>query len=168
MITTDHILTSAMTRVPGPVTVVTTVDYAGKRWGFTANSFSSVSLDPPLVLVCLDKKASTHTAFTAASRFLINVLAQDQADIARMFATSGIDRFAPGDMEPCELGLPGLPEPCARVACHMHSIIDAGDHSILIGRVAATHVGDRAPLVYCNRSFAQLSDHYQERLWKPL
>jgi flavin reductase ActVB len=155
MISTEQaVLTSAMSRVPGPVTVVTTVDPSGRCWGFTASSFSSVSLNPPLVLVCLDKKASTHASFTAASHFLINVLAQEQAGVARLFATSGVNRFATGDMAPCELGLPGLPEPCARLACSMHCIVDAGDHSILIGRVVAIYVGDRVPLVYCDRSFS--------------
>lgn len=148
------IFTSTMSRVPGPVTVVTTVDKSGRSWGFTANSFSSVSLNPPLILVCLDKKASTHAAFTSARHFLINVLTEKQVGVARRFAQSGVDRFAAGDMEPCELGLPGLPEPCARVACSMHGIVDAGDHSILIGRVEATHVSDQIPLVYYDRSFS--------------
>jgi flavin reductase ActVB len=145
--------TSAMSRVPGPVTVVTTVDTSGKHWGFTSSSFRSVSLNPPLILVCLDKKASTHAAFTTARRFLINVLTQEQAGIARRFAQSGIDRFAAGDMAPCEFGLPGLPEPCARVACSMHGVVNAGDHSIIIGCVEATHVSDRIPLVYYDRSY---------------
>ncbi|MGV9881171.1 flavin reductase family protein [Streptomyces sp. NPDC003006] len=155
----DHTaLTQAMARVPGPVTVVTTIDGAGKRWGFTANSFSSVSLDPPLVLVCLNKTASTHEAFTSTDRFLINVLACGQDMVARRFAESGVDRFAAGDMEACELGLPGSHDACARVACTMHAIIDAGDHSILIGRVVDTHADDRTPLVYYNRAFAYPAD----------
>jgi flavin reductase (DIM6/NTAB) family NADH-FMN oxidoreductase RutF len=145
--------TSAMSRVPAPVTVVTTVDESGGRWGFTSSSFGSVSLDPPLVLVCLDKKASTHPAFIAARYFMVNILTQEQADIARRFARSGTDRFAADDMRPCELGLPGLHAPCARVACSMHSVVSAGDHSILIGRVEATYVGGRVPLVYCDRSY---------------
>lgn len=148
-------LTHAMARVPGPVTVVTTIDPDGVRWGFTANSFSSLSLDPPLVLVCLDKKASTHPAFLTARSFMVNILARDQGAVARRFATSGIDRFADGDMEPGELGLPGLPGSAARVACSMHRILDGGDHSILIGRVETARVSDRTPLVYVNRSFAE-------------
>src|SRR2546430_16328360 len=155
MPTTQQVVqTAPVAGVPVRVTVGPTIDAEGGRWGFSASSFSSVSLDPPLVLVCLDKKASTHGAFTAAGRFLVNVLAQEQAGIARVFATSGIDRFAAGEMEPCELGLPGLAEPCARVACSMYRVVDAGDHSILIGHVEATHVGDRLPLVYCDRTFA--------------
>ncbi|MBV6698104.1 flavin reductase family protein [Kitasatospora aureofaciens] len=145
--------TRAMARVPGPVVVATTVDRAGRRWGFTASSFSSLSIAPPLVLVCLGKSASTHAAFAGADFFMINILAEEQADIARCFARSGVDRFAAGDTLPMELGLPGIPNAAARVACAMDRIVDGGDHSILIGRVEATFAGEDAPLVYCDRSF---------------
>lgn len=146
----------AMARVPGPVTVVTTLDPQGRPWGFTASSFSSLSLRPPLVLVCLDKTASTHGAFVSASHFLVNVLAEGQADVARRFARSGVDRFAAGDTRPCELGLPGVPYACARLACSLFQVIDVGDHSILVGRVHSVHTGDDVALAYCDRSFARL------------
>ncbi|MEU6667466.1 flavin reductase family protein [Streptomyces sp. NPDC046727] len=147
--------TRAMARVPAPVTIATTVDASGDRWGFTGSSFSSLSLRPPLVLICLDKNASTHQAFVTAERFLVNILAAEQSDVALRFARSGVDRFADGDMEPCEFGLPGLRDAAARVACTLHDVVDGGDHSILIGRVEATHTGDRAPLVYSDRSFGR-------------
>ncbi|MEU2224873.1 flavin reductase family protein [Streptomyces sp. NPDC018347] len=147
--------TRTLSRVPAPVTVTTTADASGRRWGFTGSSFCSVSLDPPLVLICLDKGASTHGAFTAAPHFLVNVLAHEQGDVALRFATSGADRFAAGDMAPCELGLPGLPGAAARIACATHEILDGGDHSILVGRVEATHAGDRVPLVYSDRAFGR-------------
>lgn len=143
----------AMARVPGPVTVATTVDRTGRRWGFTATAFSSLSLEPPLVLICLAKSASTHAAFISADHFMVNVLAYGHADVARRFSTSGVDRFEAGDMRPCELGLPGLPEAAVRVACALHTVLDGGDHTILVGRVEAAHVGRRAPLVYADRSF---------------
>ncbi|MQY27471.1 flavin reductase family protein [Nocardia aurantia] len=143
-----------MSRVPAPVTVATTVDHGGRRWGFTSSSFGSLSMSPPLVLVCLDKRASTHEAFTGAGHFLVNVLADGQSEIARRFATSGINRFGAGDTETAELGLPGIPEAVARVACAMFQVVDGGDHSILIGRVVATYVADRTPLVYVDRGFA--------------
>lgn len=146
--------TRAMARVPGPVTVVTTTAPSGKRWGFTASSFSSLSLDPPLVLVCLGKAASTHEAFLSTDRFLVNIVGEDQSDVAMRFAASGTDRFAAGDMTPCELGLPGLPEAAARLACTRHDILDGGDHSILLGRVETAVTGEQPPLVYCDRSFA--------------
>ncbi|MGH3240639.1 MAG: flavin reductase family protein [Spirillospora sp.] len=150
--------TRAMSRVPAPVTVATTVDRSGRPWGFTSSSVSSLSLSPPLVLLCLDKTASTHEAFTSATHFMVNVLAEEQSEIARRFATSGIERFAAGDTRPAELGLPGIPQAVVRVACSMFKIFDGGDHSILTGCVEATHVADRAPLVYCDRAFVHLVD----------
>jgi flavin reductase ActVB len=149
----NAVLIDAMARVPSPVTVVTTADSAGRRWGFTATSFTSLSLDPPLVLVCLNRTASTHPAFTSARQLMINVLAHEHADVARRFACRGTDRFSGGDMEPCELGLPGLPDACVRVACSMYGTYEAGDHTILIGSVENTYVSDRMPLVYCDRSY---------------
>ncbi|GAB2584811.1 hypothetical protein GCM10027168_16990 [Streptomyces capparidis] len=146
--------TRTMARVPAPVTVATTLDASGRRWGFTGSSFASLSLDPPLVLLCLGRGASTHGAFTSAEHFLVNVLARDQAEVALRFAASGADRFAAGDMVPCELGLPGLPGAAARVACRMHDILDGGDHSILVGRVEQAHTGGAPPLVYSDRAFA--------------
>jgi flavin reductase ActVB len=151
-------LRAVMARVPGSVAVVTTRDAYDRSWGFTANSFTSVSLDPPLVLVCLDKRASTHAAFVTAHRFLVNVLSQEQADIAQHFATSGIDRFAAGHTRRCELGLPGLPEASARLACGMYRTVEAGDHHILLGRVLATQVSGRTPLVYCDRAYSRLAE----------
>ncbi|MFD9128108.1 flavin reductase family protein [Kitasatospora sp. NPDC059571] len=148
--------TRAMARVPGPVVVATTVDAAGRRWGFTASSFTSVSLDPPLVMLCLDRGASTHGAFTAAGSFLVNVLAGDQREIAVRFATSGVDRFAAGDTAPLELGLPGVPGAAVRIACTMHAVLDGGDHSILVGRVLHCASADgREPLLYVNRGFGR-------------
>ncbi|MGQ4389056.1 flavin reductase family protein [Streptomyces sp. SAS_270] len=145
--------TGTMARVPAPVTVTTTVDRAGRQWGFTASSFSSLSLEPPLVLVCVGRTASVHAAFTSARHFLVNVLAEHQAEVAARFAARGADRFAAGDTEPCELGLPGLLDAAVRVACRVHEVLDGGDHSILVGHVEATHTGPRTPLLYCDRTF---------------
>jgi len=149
----NAMLIEAMARVPSPVTVVTTADSAGRRWGFTATSFTSLSLEPPLVLVCLNRTASTHAAFTTARHWMINVLAQEHTEVARRFAGPGVDRFSAGDMQPCELRLPGLPDACVRVACSQYATLDAGDHTILIGCVEGTYVSDRVPLVYCHRSY---------------
>ncbi|GAA1952009.1 flavin reductase family protein [Kitasatospora viridis] len=146
----------AMATVPGPVVIATTVDPLGRPWGFTASSFTSLSADPPLVLVCLDKKASTHRAFSTCDRFLVNVLSAEHAEVAQRFATSGTDRFAAADTRPLELGLPGLPDATARIACTLHSVLDGGDHSILVGRVVRTAVSQEPPLVYCRRGFTRL------------
>ncbi|MEV7013962.1 flavin reductase family protein [Streptosporangium sp. NPDC051022] len=145
----------AMARVPGPVAVVTTVDGSGRRWGFTASSFVSLSADPPLVLVCLGKEASTYEAFAFSRCFLVSVLACGQAGVAARFAASGVDRFEAGDTVVAELGLPGVPGAAARLGCSMHEVLDGGDHSILVGRVEAVARGDRPALVYCDRVFAR-------------
>ncbi|MEO3975076.1 flavin reductase family protein [Streptomyces sp. CAU 1734] len=142
-----------MAHVPTPVTIVTTLDSTGQRWGFTASSFSSLSLTPPLVLVCPAKTASCHDAFTTTDRFLVNVLASRHAPVAAAFARSGHDKFTNSPMEPCELGLPGLPDATARIACTLHDVLDGGDHSILIGRVESVQAGGAEPLVYYNRLF---------------
>lgn len=147
--------TRVMARVPGPVAVATTVDAAGRRWGFTASSFSSLSLDPPLVLICLDKEASTHEAFSTADHFMINILGERQSGVALRFAKSGVDRFDAGDAAALEGGLPGIPGAAARLVCALHQVYDGGDHSILIGRVEHAHVGDVAPLVYWDRGFVR-------------
>lgn len=145
----------AMAAVPSPVAVATTVDVSGRRWGFTGSSFSALSADPPLILICLNRSASTHTAFTGCDRFMVNVLAEGHEDVARRFAAPGIDRFAAGDMTECEAGLPGLPEAVTRLACILHSVLDGGDHSILVGRVEHTFASPRAPLIYCGRTYTR-------------
>lgn len=150
--------TRAMALVPSPVTVVTTTDPAGMDWGFTASSFSSLSLDPPLVLVCPAKTARCHAAFLTSGRFLVNVLSAEQAAVARHFARSDRDkfaRFATTELAPCELGLPGLADATARLACTTHEVLDGGDHSILVGRVQAVYEGKQHPLVYVNRGFTR-------------
>ncbi|MFF1560468.1 flavin reductase family protein [Streptomyces sp. NPDC058279] len=145
----------AMAQVPTPVTVVTTVDGAGRRWGFTASSFTSLSLDPPLVLVCPAKTASCHDAFVTCGRFLVNVLAADHTDVAASFARSAADKFTGSPMEAFEHGLPGLPDATARLVCTLHDVLDGGDHSILVGRVESVTVGGADPLVYHNRQFTR-------------
>ncbi len=103
--------------------------------GFTANSFASVSLDPPMVLVCPGKFLSTYDAFTACDNFAISILAEGQRDISNIFAGSKEDRFA---QVPHTLDLNDVPVvngAMARFSCKTHQVIPAGDHSILMGEV---------------------------------
>ncbi|MEV7617185.1 flavin reductase family protein [Streptomyces sp. NPDC089799] len=148
-----------MAHVPTPVTIVTTVDAEGRRWGFTASSFSSLSLDPPLILVCPARTASCHDAFVSTDRFLVNVLAADQEELAKSFARSGTDKFAGTPMVPCEAGLPGLPGATARLLCSLYDVLDGGDHSILVGRVESVTAGEAEPMVYYNRHFTRPGNH---------
>ncbi|MEM6639812.1 MAG: flavin reductase family protein [Pseudomonadota bacterium] len=131
------------------VTVVTTVDDGGQHWGFTANSFTSVSLDPPLVLFCLTHQAESMPAFAHASSFIVNVLASEQEAISNLFASRGVDKFAEVDFQPGETGCARITGAVAWFECAMTQKIDAGDHAIFIGRVLDYGSNDADPLAYC-------------------
>jgi flavin reductase (DIM6/NTAB) family NADH-FMN oxidoreductase RutF len=130
------------------VTVVTTVDPEAGPKGFTANSFTSVSLDPPLVLVCVAKSSGSHDAFLHSRAFAINILQKAQRDISTSFASKGSDKFSRIRFTTGATGSPILPESAAWIDCETHDRIDAGDHTILIGRaIDFTHTS-RLPLGY--------------------
>ena len=135
------------------VTVVTAVDAeGGPAVGMTASAFTSLSLDPPLVLVCVQKDGQTWRAMDAAGGFAINILAEEQVDISNRFAgrpQAGVDRFADLDQRPApHSGAPWLMGAIARIDCSKHAVHDGGDHSIFVGEVLAIDVvSDREPLL---------------------
>lgn len=136
---------------PTGVTVVTTWR-DGEPLGFTANSFTSVSIDPPLLLVCHAHGGLSGTAFAEAEGFAVNILAADQEPVAMRFASKVPDRFS---VVPHENGLNGplITGSAAWLDCAMHKTVEAGDHTILIGRVQRHATSDQAPLVYWNGRF---------------
>jgi flavin reductase ActVB len=149
---------AAMGSFPSGVVIATTLDGAGKPWGFTASSFSSVSLDPPLILVCLAKSAECHAAFAAASLFAINILAGDGEALARRFATRGARKFDGDEMLVGDQGLPLVGGAAAVLVCRKYASYDGGDHSIIVGQVeSATHEAAGDALVYFRRKFWRLS-----------
>lgn len=146
----------ALARFASGVTVVTVETTAGPV-GFTATGFTSVSLAPPLVLVCIDNGASAHDAVIAGEHFGISILSVGQAWVATQFARSNIDRFHGVPLrEPPEGGrwrAPFIEGALAHLECRKHSRHVEGDHTILIGRVLAAdaHVG--RPLLHYGRQF---------------
>ena len=128
--------------------------------GFTATSFTSVSLDPPLVSFCLAKTASAWPAIAEAETVAVHVLTQEQEHVARTFATRGIDRFAAhGSWQPGPGGVPLLDGVLARIVCRVVRRVEAGDHSIVLAAPeAGWHHEDRtvAPLVYHDGHYAHL------------
>jgi flavin reductase (DIM6/NTAB) family NADH-FMN oxidoreductase RutF len=130
------------------VTVITTRQPDGTPRGFTANSFTSVSLDPPLLLVCLAKTAHSAEVFATAPHFAVNILAEDQKAVSGLFASRAPDKFDQCAWTPGPADVPLIDGSLAQFACANHQIVDAGDHLILIGRVDhfATHEGQ--PLGY--------------------
>ena len=117
------------------VTVVTTLDAAGEPSGLTVNSFTSVSLDPPMVLFCLGKESATFEAFSARNGFAVNVLSASQAEVSDLFARPGADRFSGVDWVPGYAGLPVLVDALAAFECTLAHDYDGGDHRILVGTV---------------------------------
>ncbi len=141
------------------VAIVTT--RAGERVaGMTATSFSSVSLEPPLVLVCADKKALTLPVLEEAGVFAVNVLAEDQHELSARFALSGNEplRFEGLLCRSGPTGSPWLPETLAVLDCQTVARHDAGDHVILVGEVQAAEWDDaRAPLLYYDAAYRRLA-----------
>ncbi len=144
----------AMARFASGVTVVTTRGSSQKPVGFTASAFASLSLAPPLVAVCLDRRADSFPVFRDASHMAISMLARGQDDIARRFATRGADKFGGGPTIEGEVtGLPLVPGAIAHLECRMHAQLDGGDHIILVGEVLRASSVDAEPLVHFRRNY---------------
>lgn len=138
------------------VTIVTTLDPDGQPVGLTANSFTSVSLDPPLVLVCVGAGSTALPAFRAADRFAVSVLAADQRDAAMVFATRGADRFAAVRWAPRVTGAPVIEGCAAWFDCRLQQLMTLGDHDIAVGRVVAFHRDAARPLGYHAGRFVEV------------
>lgn len=139
------------------VTVVTTRNADGEMRGFTANSFSSVSLDPPLILVCLAKTASSFPVFSAAQNFAVSVLAAHQKDVSALFASKSPDKFSGAPWQLGPAGSPVITGAAAWFDCLRHEVVEAGDHVILIGHVSGFGAGSEAPLGYCRGAYVDVS-----------
>jgi flavin reductase (DIM6/NTAB) family NADH-FMN oxidoreductase RutF len=135
------------------VTVVTTENAEGAPIGFTANSFTSVSLDPPLLLVCLAKTSRNYAVLTEAKGFGVNILAEDQKDVSNTFARPVEDRFAAVEWKKGPFGAPVFADVAAWFDCAMHELVDAGDHVILIGRVEGFENSGKTGLGYARGGY---------------
>ncbi len=158
MTTVDSVdFRNAMARFASGVTVVTTLSSDGKPTAYTASAFLSLSLEPPLILVTLEKKAESHPVFERAEQFAVSVLAEGQDEIAYRFARRGTDKFA--DFETAagpSTGLPLIPGALVQLECRMHDRLPGGDHTILIGEVVTARTDDsRAPLLHYNRTMGR-------------
>ncbi|WP_209123569.1 flavin reductase family protein [Alkalihalobacillus sp. BA299] len=132
------------------VTVVTTRDEKGKPTGLTANSFASVSLDPPMVLVCVDKGLNSHQAILDNKNFAIHILNESQQDVSNRFARSGNDKFAGINYTNGENNVPVLEEYNALFECRLAHSYEGGDHTIFVGIVdkITNKPNDKKPLGY--------------------
>jgi flavin reductase (DIM6/NTAB) family NADH-FMN oxidoreductase RutF len=139
---------AALRHFASGVTVVTTRDPEGRPCGLTASAFTSVSLEPPLVLVCVDRTATAHPAFESHGWFAVNVLGSGQAQLSRQFAASGGDKFVGVAFHEGRRGLPILDDVVAALECRIVHRYVGGDHTIFVGEVEEAAVTGGPPLVY--------------------
>ncbi|GAU65800.1 putative NADH-dependent flavin oxidoreductase [Streptomyces sp. NBRC 110611] len=147
-----------MARFPTGVAIVTTCDEAGEPHGLTVSSFCSVSLDPPLVLICVAKSARCFPAFERGGEFAVSILRRHHTELARRFATSTAGKFAGGGFTRTQRGGVIVEDALAALECLVDARHDAGDHVILVGKVVDQTLADRGtPAVYVDRTFATIS-----------
>jgi flavin reductase (DIM6/NTAB) family NADH-FMN oxidoreductase RutF len=138
------------------VTVITTKDRSGKPFGLTANAFSSLSLTPPLVLICVDKTVDCYPCFEESKVFAVNFLSEDQEHLSRRFATKGIEKFEGITSHPGVCGAPLLDGAMGHIECAIVNAYEGGDHTIYVGEIqAAAASGDR-PLLFFKGKYYRL------------
>jgi len=143
-------------KFPTGVTVVTVLDAGGSPHGMTASSFTSVLLDPPLVLVCVDHRAKVLEHLRGTEHLAINVLSEGQHEVSAHFARRGQNRFDGIEWYAGHEGVPLIQGVLASLECRMHRLVDAGDHAILIAEVLGVRHRDGRPLVYYGSDYHKL------------
>ncbi|AMN47345.1 hypothetical protein ACG33_09600 [Steroidobacter denitrificans] len=144
------------------VTIVTARSVTGQDVGLTVNSFSSVSLDPPMVLWSLAKTSGNRATFMETDSFAVHILAQEQADLAAIFAQRGVDKFAGLELDRGIEQVPLLDNCSARFQCKTVFRFDGGDHDILGGEIVAYEHFERPPLVFLSGRYAIAMEHPEE------
>ncbi len=153
---------AAMRRLVASVTIVTNRDPAtGRRGGMTATAVTSLSADPPALLVCVNRSASMHGTFAIGSRFCVNILGEPHAELARSFGglVEPEFRFETGVWDEDADEVPFLADAVAVISCQVDQLVDYATHSIVIGRVGAARIDEtRRSLIYGNGSYALMSE----------
>jgi len=138
------------------VTVITTKDKTGKPFGLTVNSFTSLSLNPPLLVVCIDKTVDCYSCFEESKLFGVNMLSEQQEELSRRFATKGIEKFEGIEWHMGENGVPLLDGTIGTIECNVAQSCEGGDHTIFLGEiVSATASGDR-PLIFFKGKYSRM------------
>ena len=140
------------------VTIASVLDGEGTPHGLTVSSFVSVSLDPPLVLICLGHAVSVIDIFRASPYFGINVLAENQRELSERFARKGYDRFDGLKWERGETGVPLLPGVLAAIECAVERRVTAGDHDIFVAEMVAARVDEGEPLIHFASRYRRLAE----------
>ncbi len=149
---------AALGRFASGVTVVTVKDANGNLHGITVSAFCSVSLDPPLVLVCIDKSAGSYHAFIENEFFVVNILRESQQHYSDRFALHLPDKFDSIKFSKNGSGIPILEDTLANLECRLVNAHDNGDHTIFVGQVEKSHVSDGNPLIYFHGNYRKLGE----------
>src|SRR5689334_16012181 len=145
----------AMSHFASGVTIVST-EHEGKPYGMTVASFASLSLHPPLVLVCVEKSVKTHDAIAAAGRFGVSILTQDQADISSKFASRRDDKFDGVAVTRGPLGVPLIANALTTLDCEVRQALPGGDHTIFVGEVTDAQTREGVPLLYFRSGYREM------------
>jgi flavin reductase (DIM6/NTAB) family NADH-FMN oxidoreductase RutF len=145
----------AMSHFASGVTVVTT-EHDGKLYGMTVAAFSSLSLHPPLVLVCVEKTVKSHDAIAGAGKFGVSILSSKQTDVSSRFASRADDKFAGTEIVKGELGMPLIGGAITRLECRVSSQLEGGDHTIFVGEVMHAETEEGEPLVYFRSGYREI------------
>ena len=147
-----------MGRFPTGVAVVSAHADGSAMWGVTVSSFTSVSLEPPLILVCIDRGAASHDKLITAETFAVSMLAEDQADVARRFAAEPAEtRFEEVAWRKASDGSPVLDGAAAWLECVTSGVMPGGDHSIVLARVIASGSSDRGALLFFGGGYGKVA-----------
>ena len=146
----------ALSSFASGVSVVTTTDAGGGLHGLTVSAFCSVSLSPPLVLICIEKATASHFAFAESQAFVVNILDASQMYISERFAAPSDDKFSNINTRPGIAGIPVLTDALASLECRLYQTHDGGDHSIFVGEVEKTTVKNADPLIYFHHEYREL------------
>jgi len=145
----------ALSHFASGITIVTT-EHEGTDYGLTVASFASLSLSPPLVLVCISKSSSSHEPIVESGKFGVSILASDQEAVSGRFASRGGDKFAGLDVRRGTLGIPLVGNALATLECRVRDQVVGGDHSIFIGEVVDTQTREGAPLLYFRAAYREM------------
>ncbi len=140
------------------VTIVTTKDTDGNLHGLTVSAFCSLSLDPPLILVCIDKNTGSHHAFEESGGFIVNVLKENQAHLSAHFASPIKNKFAEIDFTSNEKNFPVLNDVLVNLECILKNSLDGGDHTIFVGQIEKSRISKGKPLIYCEGDYRTLDN----------
>ncbi len=148
---------AALGRFVSGVTVITTLANDNQPAGITVSAFASVSLEPLLVLACIDRRASVHEYLYEGKHFAVNILAEDQEHLSRRFASKDQERFNGTGYSEGATGAPLLDGALAYLECRVVHAYPGGDHTIIVGEVESVRIAEHKPLAYYRGGYSQLA-----------